>query len=386
MKKIMQSFLILGLILNFNAVFSAGDKAPDVDIKDRVKQAYNQFRASEQSKRKFRYCAAGLGLMGIGGLIYHSWGSDEARQQQAENMLNNYNNLQPEQKAFVRKVLNQGHAATVQNLKLRMAARDAVAPAMSWSAAAGNYVFGTIKNAFFGVTTIGTAIVMAGIQGYGLSIFSKGVINPLVEKIVGIYSINRFISVKTKLNQNIKDILRALTAIQGEAEEDITVHEKLFDISFGLLEKDIFNILGFMTYIWSLINKDDEPVKSKARAIFGQVKKCLIDLRKLKMEDFDILSYRLQLDKLVEYCESFSGICEEAGTDYLEDFYISIFDQLRNSINPDIPAKKLPDADDMNAFGQMLTNIAANNPQMLADLPQMLADLEEDDEEEQERN
>ena len=374
MKTTIKSLLMLGLISNLGILFSMEDGKPKNEINDKIKLSYTQFRKAEIQKRGLRYCTGALGLLGIGGLIYYSWRSD-AGGQEAERILNNMLSgraISADQRSSLIYLLKQGHASTVESLKMQLqAAQSPAASALPWSTAARNYIFSTMKTSFFGLTTIGTAIVMTAIQGIGASLITKGIFNPLAERFVGIYSIDRFIATKTKLNQNIKDLISSLTALNKEGE-DVEKDQTLFSVSLSLLERDIINILGFMLYICSFIKKSDELIISKAKAVFKAVKGCITDLQKLKLSTiehladsengpFDIDEYKEVLVNLVDKCESFSNICEEAGTDLMEDFYASTFDQVKRSLGINMPDQvPAPSEEEMEAFQQMLGHMAKN--------------------------
>jgi len=341
MKTTIKSLLILGLLSNFNNVFSMNSALLSKNINDKSIQSFHQLRASEQTKRRLRYCAGGIGLLGIGGLIYYSVRSNEGQQVSSVNVV--------DFKALQTTV--NGLAAAAANGPLPLA------PVVPWSTAARSYAFGAIKNSSFCLSTIGTAIFLAGVQGIGASIFTKSVLNPLAEKLIGIYSMNRFIASTTKINQNIKDLIRTLVAINKENAEDVAIQKEFFDITFGLLERDMVNILGFMMYIGTLLSKDEPLVFAKAKVILQQAKKNVVDLHRLKEAHFEIEEYKDLLSEFVDKCESFSDMCAYADTDLMEDLYASTFEQLKKSINRDIPVQ-LPAVPDLDTFQQLLESMA----------------------------
>lgn len=336
MKKTIKSLVILGLLSNYGALFSIGDNK--ATIREQVKQSYLSFRAAEQSKKKLRYLTGGIGLMGIGGLIYYSMQPD-ATQKTLSDILNRMRPgstqpVTPQEFDLVKNALKASSHKVTDGFREEIRRRDVAALAsLSWSASARNYVVSSIKNSFFGLSTMGTAIAMMVIQAQGATMLTKGVLNPLMEKFVGTYSIHRFISTKTMLTQNIRDLILSLNAIN---KENTLLNVTSFNSSFNLLEKDIINILGFMVYICSFISKDD-PLGMKARVNYVKVIKCLTDLQRLKKDGtFYLEEYRKICADVVSNCKSFSQACPEAGTDWLDDLYMSTFEQLENSIDIDL--------------------------------------------------
>lgn len=329
--------------MNINIAFSHGSETLRNEIQTKSIESYKRFSSAERVKRKMRYSTAGLGLLGIGGLLYYSWRSEAAH---ATNISTT---------AF--KELEAAFAEFKHKQDLQAAPPAPAAPALTWSAAAKKYAISGLKNSFSSLTAIGTAMVVMGIQGYGASLFAKGILNPVAEKLIGIYSIHRFVAINTKLSQNTKDLICILNSLHKEEDEDNEMHLNRFELIFRLIEKDIINTIGFMIYIFSLVQHTDSLISSKAKADIHQAVKALVDLHALKSRGSTVDNYKKVLSNLVELFESFAVIGDEAGTDYLEDYYGSTFDQVRQAINADAPAP-MNGVSDAHDLQQMLLGLA----------------------------
>lgn len=353
MKLTTKSLLMLGLLLNGSILFPAGDEAKTTasSFTNEVQKSYNRIRIDERNKRLARY-GLGLGVLaGIGGLIYYAWQPDINDKEALDIWKKKCQGkgVSQEQADIFAKCMTFNLLAKFKRLKQELKAYRAKQAALPWYTRAKN----NVVDGVFSIPAFCTTLAIAGLQSSGLSMLVKGVLNPLAEKLTGMYSVERFIATKTKLNQNIKDLIRYLVEINKDEDEISESHKKLFNITFSLLEKDIINVLGFMAYIYSFINKDEALIRSKAILIIKQVRKSLLDLGKLKTNGFDIEAYKTVLSNIVDQSESFEDISMDVGTDLLEDLYASTFDQLRQAINSDVQPEQ-PNLQDLEAFAEGL--------------------------------
>lgn len=370
MKRIMNSFLSASLLFNVAALVAMGGNEA-TEEKKKIFSAYEKVKSEEQSKRKLRYLAAGTGAVGLGGLYY--WLT-------SDNGELKISNLNPDQRRKLFTFLSIPN--DIYNPTYR--------PHVSWSAQAKRFILKSGKGAFFGASTIITTILFTALQGVGIHLLLKGIINPLTDKIFSCYSMQRFIATHTHLNRNIEDLILNISSLDEAKLQDKNLALKFINNKFDLLEDDIINILGFVVYINSQMAKNSNLLKS-GRIIIKQIKQSLKQLRDLKaearnylesnddeLENIEIDGYKKCLNELTARLKSFDDLSKFIGTDFMEDTYDSVFDKLKLTINLDRDAKDLPPTpsdlamqlgqglglspEDLKAMQQMMQGISGLDP------------------------